>query len=177
MKNLYKKFAYINKKCYLCTQIKLIININAINNMYANIDKTNTNNVFYNKEDYVHYEGNNVIAVNVKGSENTDVRTVCDIISKLNDFTQAESDVFYTINVFTDVNVTQIYDNIKQYYGYHAMTIRRAIDNFIKKGIVKTVSYDDKKNYKLVLNDSYNVKDSIANTDGKFIIAVSLYNI
>ena len=159
--------------------ILIINNFNNNNNMFADIDSSKSDATYFDKINLLHYKDNNIIKVNVINSSKYKLFTVCEIISRLNDFTEAERKVYYHINKEKDITVSKINKIITNLYGYSNMTVKRSLDKFIKCGIIRYEYKDNSREVDIKLNDNFNAIKYIENSDSDILIAVNLklYNI
>lgn len=164
----------------LSLQTNLIIN-NLNNNfdMFADIDSSKSDATYFDKINLLHYKDNNIIKINVINSSKYKLFTVCEIISRLNDFTEAERKVYYHINKEEDITISKINKIITNLYGYSNMTVKRSLDKFIKCGIIRYEYKDNSREVDIKLNDNFNAVKYIENSDSDILIAVNLklYNI
>lgn len=164
----------------LSLQTNLIIN-NLNNNfdMFADIDSSKSDATYFDKINLLHYKDNNIIKINVINSSKYKLFIVCEIISRLNDFTEAERKVYYHINKEEDITVSKINKIITNLYGYSNMTVKRSLDKFIKCGIIRYEYKDNSREVDIKLNDNFNAVKYIENSDSDILIAVNLklYNI
>lgn len=164
----------------LSLQTNLIIN-NLNNNfdMFADIDSSKSDATYFDKINLLHYNDNNIIKINVINSSKYKLFTVCEIISRLNDFTEAERKVYYHINKEEDITISKINKIITNLYGYSNMTVKRSLDKFIKCGIIRYEYKDNSREVDIKLNDNFNAVKYIENSDNDILIAVNLklYNI
>lgn len=163
---------------YLHT-ILIINNFNNNDNMFADIDSSKSEATYFDKINLSHYNDNNIIKINVINSSKYKLFTVCEIISRLNDFTEAERKVYYHINKEKDITVSKINKLITNLYGYSNMTVKRSLDKFIKCGVIRYEYKDNSREVDIKLNSNFNAVKYIENSDSDILIAVNLklYNI
>lgn len=154
-------------------------NLNNNFDMFADIDSSKSDATYFDKINLLHYNDNNIIKINVINSSKYKLFTVCEIISRLNDFTEAERKVFYHINKEKDITVSKINKTITNLYGYSNMTVKRSLDKFIKCGIIRYEYKDNSREVDIKLNDNFNAIKYVENSDSDILIAVNLklYNI
>ena len=157
----------------------IINNLNNNNDMFADIDSSKSDATYFDKINLLHYNDNNIIKVNVINSSKYKLFTVCEIISRLNDFTEAERKVYYHINKEKDITVSKINKIITNLYGYSNMTVKRSLDKFIKCGIIRYEYVDNSREVNIKLNDNFNAVKYVENSDSDILLAVNLklYNI
>lgn len=157
----------------------IINNLNNNFNMFADINSSKSEATYFDKINLLHYNDNNIIKINVINSSKYKLFTVCEIISRLNDFTEAERKVYYHINKEKDITVSKINKIITNLYGYSNMTVKRSLDKFIKCGIIRYEYKDNSREVDIKLNDNFNVAKYIENSDSDILLAVNLklYNI
>lgn len=164
----------------LSLQTNLIIN-NLNNNfdMFAAINDSKSDATYFDKVNLSHYRDNNIIKIDVINSINNKLFTVCEVISRLNNFTEAERKVYYHINKEEDITISKINKIITNLYGYSNMTVKRSLDKFIKCGIIRYEYKDNSREVDIKLNDNFNAVKYIENSDSDILIAVNLklYNI
>ena len=154
-------------------------NLNNNFDMFADIDSSKSDATYFDKINLLHYNDNNIIKINVINSSKYKLFTVCEIISRLNDFTEAERKVFYHINKEKDITVSKINKTITNLYGYSNMTVKRSLDKFIKCGIIRYEYKDNSREVDIKLNDNFNAVKYVEDSDSDILIAVNLklYNI
>ena len=154
-------------------------NLNNNFDMFADIDSSKSDATYFDKINLLHYNDNNIININVINSSKYKLFTVCEIISRLNDFTEAERKVFYHINKEKDITVSKINKTITNLYGYSNMTVKRSLDKFIKCGIIRYEYKDNSREVDIKLNDNFNAVKYVEDSDSDILIAVNLklYNI
>lgn len=157
----------------------IINNFNNDKDMFADIDSSKSDATYFDKVNLSHYNDNNIIKINVINSTKYKLFTVCEIISRLNDFTEAERKVYYHINKEKDITVSKINKIITNLYGYSNMTVKRSLDKFIKCGIIKYEYVDNSREVNIKLNDNFNAVKYVENSDSDILLAVNLklYNI
>lgn len=157
----------------------IINNLNNNFNMFADIDSSKSDATYFDKINLLHYNDNDIIKINVINSSKYKLFTVCEIISRLNDFTEAERKVYYHINKEKDITISKINKIIINLYGYSNMTVKRSLDKFIKCGIIRYEYKDNSREVNIKLNDNFNAIKYIENSDSDILIAVNLklYNI
>lgn len=164
----------------LSLHTKLISNnFNNNFNMFADIDNSKSDATYFDKINLLHYSDNNIININVINSSKYKLFTVCEIISRLNNFTEAERKVYYHINKEKDITVSKINKIITNLYGYSNMTVKRSLDKFIKCGIIRYEYKDNIREVNIKLNDNFNAVKYVENSDSDILLAVNLklYNI
>ena len=149
-------------------------NFNNDNNMFAAINSGTSDATYFDKINLSHYNDNNIIKVDIINTHKSKIFTVCEIISRLNNFTEAERKVYHTINTIIDATVSKVTKHVTNTYGYSTMTVKRSLDEFIKCGIIKYEYRDNSREVDIKLNDSFNVTKSIENSDSEILIAVNL---
>ena len=147
--------------------------------MFADIDNSKSDATYFDKINLLHYSDNNIININVINSSKYKLFTVCEIISRLNNFTEAERKVYYHINKEKDITVSKINKIITNLYGYSNMTVKRSLDKFIKCGIIRYEYKDNIREVNIKLNDNFNAVKYVENSDSDILLAVNLklYNI
>lgn len=157
----------------------IINNLNNNDDMFADIDSSKSEATYFDKINLLHYNDNNIIKINVINSSKYKLFTVCEIISRLNDFTEAERKVYYHINKEKDITVSKINKIITNLYGYSVMTVKRSLDKFIKCGIIRYEYKDNSREVDIKLNSNFNAAKYVENSDSDILIAVNLklYNI
>ena len=147
--------------------------------MFADIDSSKSEATYFDKINLSHYNDNNIIKINVINSTKYKLFTVCEIISRLNDFTEAERKVYYHINKEPDITVSKINKVITNLYGYSVMTVKRSLDKFIKCGVIRYEYKDNNREVDIKLNDNFNAVKYVENSDSDILLAVNLklYNI
>lgn len=153
-------------------------NFNNNNNMFAFINSSESDATYFDKVNLSHYNDNNIIKINIDDGR-TKIFKVCEIISRLNDFTEAERRVYYCINTLNNVSVTDVTKHVTNIYGYSAMTVKRSLDKFIQCGVITYENKNNSREVNIKLNDRFNVAKYIENSDSDILIAVNLklYNI
>lgn len=163
----------------LSLQTNLIINnFNNNNDMFAFINSSESDATYFDKVNLSHYNDNNIIKINIDDGR-TKIFKVCEIISRLNDFTEAERRVYYCINTLDNVSVTDVTKHVTNIYGYSAMTVKRSLDKFIQCGVITYENKNNSREVNIKLSDRFNVAKYIENSDDDILIAVNLklYNI
>lgn len=147
--------------------------------MFADIDSSKSDATYFDKINLLHHNDNNIIKINVINSSKYKLFTVCEIISRLNDFTEAERKVYYHINKEKDITVSKINKIITTLYAYSNMTVKRSLDKFIKCGIIRYEYKDNSREVDIKLNDNFNAVKYVENSDSDILLAVNLklYNI
>lgn len=164
----------------LSLQTNLIINnLNNNFNMFAAINDSKSDATYFDKVNLSHYRDNNIIKIDVINSINNKLFTVCEVISRLNNFTEAERKVYYHINKEKDITISKINKIITNLYGYSNMTVKRSLDEFIKCGVIRYEYRDDSREVDIKLTRNFNAIKYIENSDSDILIAVNLklYNI
>lgn len=153
-------------------------NFNNDNDMFAFINSSESDATYFDKINLLHYNDNNIIKINIDDGR-TKIFKVCEIISRLNDFTEAERRVYYCINTLDNVSVTDVTKHVTNIYGYSAMTVKRSLDKFIQCGVITYENKNNSREVNIKLNDRFNVAKYIENSDSDILIAVNLklYNI
>lgn len=146
--------------------------------MFAKINTRESDATYFDKINLVHYNDNNIIKITIDDGRNK-IFKVCEIISRLNDFTEAERRVYYCINTLNNVSVNNVTKHITSIYGYSTMTVKRSLDKFIQCGVITYENKDNSREVNIKLNDSFNVSKYIENSDNDILLAVNLklYNI
>ena len=163
----------------LSLQTNLIINnFNNTNNMFAKINTNESDATYFDKVNLSHYNDSNIIKIIIDDGR-TKIFKVCEIISRLNDFTEAERRVYYCINTLDNVSVTDVTKHVTNIYGYSAMTVKRSLDKFIQCGVITYENKENSREVNIKLSDRFNVAKYIENSDDDILIAVNLklYNI
>ena len=140
--------------------------------MFADIDSSKSEATYFDKINLSHYNDNNIIKINVINSSKYKLFTVCEIISRLNDFTEAERRVYYCINTLNNVSVSNVTKHITSIYGYSAMTVKRSLDKFIQCGVITYENKNNSREVDIKLNDSFNVSKYIENSDSDILLVV-----
>lgn len=156
----------------------IINNFNNDNNMFAFINSSESDATYFDKVNLSHYNDNNIIKINIDDGR-TKIFKVCEIISRLNDFTEAERRVYYCINTLNNVSVTDVTKHVTNIYGYSAMTVKRSLDKFIQCGVITYENKNNSREINIKLSDRFNAAKYIENSDSDILIAVNLklYNI
>lgn len=153
-------------------------NLNNNFDMFAKINTRESDATYFDKINLSHYNNSNIIKIDIDDGRNK-IFKVCEIISRLNDFTEAERRVYYCINTLDNITVTNITKHITSIYGYSAMTVKRSLDKFIQCGVITYENKNNSREVNIKLNDKFNVAKYIENSDSDILIAVNLklYNI
>ena len=154
-------------------------NFNNNDNMFAFINGSESDATYFDKVNLSHYNDNNIIKINIENTGKSKIFNVCEIISRLNDFTEAERKVYYSINTMNNVTVSNVTKHVTNLYGYSAMTVKRSLDKFIKCGVIRYEYKDNSREVDIKLNNNFNAVKYIENSDSDILIAVNLklYNI
>ena len=157
----------------------IINNLNNNNDMFAGIDSSKSDATYFDKVNLSHYNDNNIIKVDIINPSKNKLFTVCEIISRLNDFTEAERKVYYHINKEKDITVSKINKLITTLYGYSVMTVKRSLDKFIKCGVIRYEYGENSREVDIKLTNNFNAVKYIENSDSDILLAVNLklYNI
>ena len=110
-------------------------NLNNNFDMFAKINTRESDATYFDKINLSHYNNSNIIKIDIDDGRNK-IFKICEIISRLNDFTEAERRVYYCINTLDNITVTNITKHITSIYGYSAMTVKRSLDKFIQCGVI-----------------------------------------
>lgn len=156
----------------------IINNLNNNFNMFAKINTRESDATYFDKINLSHYNNSNIIKINIDDGRSK-IFKICEIISRLNDFTEAERRVYYCINSLNNVTVSNITKHVTSIYCYSAMTVKRSLDKFIKCGVITYENKDNSREVNIKLNDNFNVAKCIEDSDSDILIAVNLklYNI
>lgn len=146
--------------------------------MFAKINTRESDATYFDKINLSHYNDSNIIKIDIVDGRNK-LFKICEIISRLNDFTEAERRVYYCINDLDNVTVSNITKHITSIYGYSAMTVKRSLDKFIQCGVITYENKNNSREVDIKLNDKFNVTKHIKDSDNDILIAVNLklYNI
>ena len=147
--------------------------------MFAGIDSSKSDATYFDKVNLSHYNDNNIIKINIGNASKNNLLNVCEVISRLNNFTEAERRIYYHINKEKDVTVTKLNKLISALYSYSVMTVKRSLDKFIKCGVIRYEYKDNSREVDIKLSDRFNVAKYIENSDSDILLAVNLklYNI
>ena len=147
--------------------------------MFAAINGSESDATYFDKINLSHYNDNNIIKVDIINSSTSKLFNVCEIISRLNNFTEAERKVYYHINKEKDITISKLNKLITNLYGYSVMTVKRSLDKFIKCGVIRYEYRENSREVDIKLTHNFNVAKCIENTDSDILIAVNLklYNI
>ena len=153
-------------------------NLNNNFNMFAKINTRESDATYFDKINLSHYNDSNIIKIDIDDGRNK-LFKICEIISRLNDFTEAERRVYYCINSLGNVTVNELTKYITNIYCYSAMTVKRSLDKFIQCGVITYENKNNSREVNIKLNDRFNVAKYIENSDSDILIAVNLklYNI
>jgi len=154
-------------------------NFNNDFNMFAFINSSKSEATYFDKVNLSHYNDNNIIKIDIEHPSKNKIFNVCEIIGRLNNFTEAERKVYYHINKEKDITVSKINKLITTLYAYSNMTVKRSLDKFIKCGVIRYENKNNSREVNIKLNDRFNVAKYIENSDSDILIAVNLklYNI
>ena len=146
--------------------------------MFAKINTRESDATYFDKINLSHYNDSNIIKIDIDDGRNK-LFKICEIISRLNDFTEAERRVYYCINTLNNISVTDVTKHVTNIYGYSAMTVKRSLDKFIQCGVITYENKSNSREVNIKLNDRFNVAKYIENSDSDILIAVNLklYNI
>lgn len=142
--------------------------------MFADIDSSKTNATYFDKVNLSHYNDNNIIKINIRNASKNKLLNVCEVISRLNNFTEAERKIYYHINKEKDITVTKLNKLISVLYSYSVMTVKRSLDKFIKCGVIRYDYKDNCREVDIKLNDNFNAVKYIENSDSEILLAVNL---
>ena len=147
--------------------------------MFAAINDIKSEATYFDKSNFSHYDDNNIIKIDIINTYKNKIFTVCEIISRLNNFTEAERKVYYHINKEKYITVSKINKIITTLYGYSNMTVKRSLDKFIKCGVIRYEYKDNVREVDIKLNDNFNAVKYVENSDSDILLAVNLklYNI
>lgn len=153
-------------------------NFNNDNDMFAKINTRESDATYFDKINLSHYNDSNIIKIDIDDGRNK-LFKICEIISRLNDFTEAERRVYYCINSLGNVTVNELTKHITNIYCYSVMTVKRSLDKFIQCGVITYENKSNSREVNIKLNDNFNVAKYIENSDSDILIAVNLklYNI
>lgn len=154
-------------------------NFNKNNDMFAFINSSESDATYFDKVNLSHYNDNNIIKVDIINSINNKLFTVCEVISRLNNFTEAERKVYYHINKEKDITISKLNKIITNLYGYSNMTVKRSLNKFIKCGVIRYEYRENSREVDIKLNDNFNAVKYVEDNDSDILIAVNLklYNI
>lgn len=157
----------------------IVNNFNNNFNMFADIDCSKSDATYFDKINLSHYSNNSIIKISIKNSIKDNLFTICEIISRLNNFTEAERKVYYHINKEKDITVSKLNKLITNIYGYSNMTVKRSLDEFIKCGVIRYEYRENNREVNIKLNDNFNAVKYVEDSDSDILIAVNLklYNI
>ena len=158
--------------------ILIINNFNNDKNMFAFINSSESDATYFDKVNLLHYNDSNIIKIDIDDGR-TKIFKVCEIIARLNNFTEAERKVYYHINKEKDITVSKLNKLITTLYAYSVMTVKRSLDKFIQCGVITYENKNNSREVNIKLNDRFNVAKYIENSDSDILIAVNLklYNI
>ena len=147
--------------------------------MFAFINSSESDATYFDKVNLSHYNDNNIIKVDIINSINNKLFTVCEVISRLNNFTEAERKVYYHINKEKDITISKLNKIITNLYGYSNMTVKRSLNKFIKCGVIRYEYRENSREVDIKLNDNFNAVKYVEDNDSDILIAVNLklYNI
>ena len=86
-------------------------NFNNNFNMFAKINTRESDATYFDKVNLLHYNDSNIIKIDIDDGRNK-LFKICEIISRLNDFTEAERRVYYCINSLGNITVSKITKHI-----------------------------------------------------------------
>ena len=146
--------------------------------MFAKINTRESDATYFDKINLSHYNDSNIIKIDIDDGRNK-LFKICEIISRLNDFTEAERRVYYCINSLGNVTVNELTKHITNIYCYSAMTVKRSLDKFIQCGVITYENKNNSREVNIKLNNRFNIAKYIENSDSDILIAVNLklYNI
>ena len=135
--------------------------------MKVDIGNNNEQSVYYNKARLEYANDGNVINLNYKIAKyDNKIKAICNIIAKLNDFTESENRIYtYICSIYANNDEDKTYTKedianfVRHKYLYNPVTINRCFDKFIKCGVIRI----NKDNY-VILNDNFNVAKTIKNS-------------
>jgi hypothetical protein len=147
--------------------------------MFAFINCSESDATYFDKVNLSHYNDNNIIKIDIEHPSKNKIFNVCEIIGRLNNFTEAERKVYYHINKEKDITISKLNKLITTLYAYSNMTVKRSLDKFIQCGVIRYEYKDNSREVDIKLNDNFNVSKYIENSDSDILIAVNLklYNI
>lgn len=153
-------------------------NFNNNFNMFAKINTRESDATYFDKVNLLHYNDSNIIKIDIDDGRNK-LFKICEIISRLNDFTEAERRVYYCINSLSNITVSEITKHITSIYGYSVMTVKRSLDKFIQCGVITYENKNNSREVNIKLNDNFNAAKYVEDSDSDILIAVNLklYNI
>lgn len=149
-------------------------NFNNDNDMFAAINSGESDATYFDKINLSHYNDNDIIKVDIENPNKDKLFNVCEIIARLNNFTEAERKVYYYINKEKDITVSKLNKLITANYSYSNMTVKRSLDKFINCGVIRYKYRENSREVDIKLNDSFNVAKYIENSDSDILIAVNL---
>lgn len=149
-------------------------NFNNNYDMFASIDSSKSDATYFDKVNLSHYNDNNIIKINIENTGRSKIFNICEIISRLNDFTEAERKVYYSINTMNNATVSNVTKHVTNLYGYSNMTVKRSLDKFIKCGVIRYEYKDNSREVDIKLNDNFNATKYIENSDSDILLAVNL---
>lgn len=157
----------------------IINNFNNDNDMFADINSNKSEATYFDKVNLSHYNDNNIIKINIENPSKNKIFNVCEIIGRLNNFTEAERKVYYHINKEKDITVSKLNKLITTIYAYSNMTVKRSLDKFIKCGVIRYEYRENSREVNIKLNDNFNTVKYVENSDSDILLAVNLklYNI
>lgn len=157
----------------------IINNFNNDNDMFAAINGSESDATYFDKVNLSHYNDNNIIKINIENTGKSKIFNVCEIISRLNDFTEAERKVYYSINTMNNVTVSNVTKHVTNLYGYSSMTVKRSLDKFIKCGVIRYEYRENSREVDIKLTNNFNAVKYVENSDSDILLAVNLklYNI
>lgn len=153
-------------------------NFNNNFNMFAKINTRESDATYFDKVNLLHYNDSNIIKIDIDDGRNK-LFKICEIISRLNDFTEAERRVYYCINTLGNITVSEITKHITSIYGYSVMTVKRSLDKFIQCGVIAYENKNNSREVNIKLNNNFNAVKYVEDNDSDILIAVNLklYNI
>lgn len=154
-------------------------NFNNNDNMFAFINSSESDATYFDKVNLSHYNDNNIIKVDIENPNKNKIFNVCEIIGRLNNFTEAERKIYYHINKEKDITVSKLNKLITTFYCYSNMTVKRSLDKFIKCGVIRYEYRDNSREVDIKLTNNFNAAKYVENSDSDILLAVNLklYNI
>ena len=137
--------------------------------MFAGIDSSKSDATYFDKVNLSHYNDNNIIKINIGNASKNNLLNVCEVIGRLNNFTEAERKVYYHINKEKDITVSKINKLITTLYGYSVMTVKRSLDKFIKCGVIRYEYKDNNREVDIKLTNNFNAVKYVENSDSEIL--------
>lgn len=147
--------------------------------MFAFINSSESDATYFDKVNLSHYNDNNIIKIDIENPSKNKLFNVCEVIARLNNFTEAERKVYYHINKEKDITVSKLNKLIATFYAYSTMTVKRSLDKFIKCGVIRYEYRENSREVDIKLTNNFNAVKYIENSDSDILLAVNLklYNI